>query len=301
MVPGAVHNSPNVDVLDLGNTIRDQDTWRVSAYLKVMARWSEKVVVVAGGSQGLGLHLAREYHSLGARLVLLARNPDRLRNSVEELESLRAESACGWQADLTDDEDRSTVVSRISERYGRVDVWVNAVGESIRIRFDDATIADYRRMMEQNLYASLGCSLAALPLLAKTNGCLINIGSLAGLVSWPYLAPYIVSKHALTAFARQLRVEGPSNVRSLLVCTGPIASDDVGRYDDQVAGLPTNAAAPGAGAPVGALDPQRLAKKIIRSAERGMSELIVPWKARLLLFICDFSPRIGQAIIRRFT
>jgi short-subunit dehydrogenase len=265
-----------------------------------MTIWDNKIVVVAGGTRGLGLYIGLEFAKRGARIVLLGRNGRRLELAVDKLNQIRADCTLGFAVDLTDDTARLTTIAQIKNQLGGFDVWVNAVGESIRTRFLDADLGLYRRMMEQNFFASAGCSLAALPVLAERNGHLINIGSLAAKTPWPWLAPYVTSKHALSAFARQLRIEGPRNVHYLFVCNGPIASEENGRYSNQSRELPEHASLPGAGAPVSALEPGYLAKRIVVCCDRRKSELVLPWKARGLIWLSLCCPRFADRIIRRW-
>ena len=91
-------------------------------------------------------------------------------------------------------------------------------------------------------------------------------------------------------------------MKVLLVCPGPIRRSDAGhRYATQSEGLPAEAAQPGAGVKVSALDPDLLAGRILRAAERGRAELIVPGRARWLFALARLSPSWGDWIIRRMT
>ena len=263
--------------------------------------WNDKLVVVAGGSKGLGLQIAKAFRSEGAKAVLLARDEARLRVAVTDLNAQRDDSAFGYSIDLTSDDSRREKVERIVAEHGQIDVWVNAVGQSIRTSFQNASLADYRKLMEQNFFASVGASLDALPHLEKTSGNLINIGSLASKTGWPLVAPYVTSKHALAGFAHQIRLEGPPNVHYLFVCSGPIKSlENENRYKDQTEDLPENAAKPGAGAPVNAIDSEWLAKKIVEGCENSTTEIVIPLKSRLLFSLLQLWPKLGDRLIRKF-
>lgn len=267
-----------------------------------MVNWNDKVVIVAGGSSGLGLAVAQAFLRRGARVRLLARNAQRLNNVVAELNKSNDDRASGNSVDATNEQDVLAVASQIATDYGRIDVWVNAIGQSIRTSFSEADGADYRRLMDQNFFATLHCSLAALPQLEKSSGSLVNIGSLASKTAWPLVAPYVASKHALTGFCDQLRLEGPPSVHILHVCPGPITrADNDSRYSEQMSNLPESAHRPGAGAPVKTIDPDWLAEKIIRACENRKSELVVPGKSRLLFAIRQLFPKLGDKLLRRFS
>ena len=249
--------------------------------------YSGKVVVVAGGSKGLGMAIAKAFSANGAIVVLLARSKERLESAATFLNSLGGVAETYFfSVDLTQGPQVEQVVLEIRKRHGQIDVWVNAVGQSIRTSFDDCSVQSYRDLMEQNFFTSVNGSLAVLESLAETGGSLVNIGSLASKTAWPFVAPYVTSKHALAGFVKQLRLEGPEQVHYLIVLPGPIHSDEnKNRYADQTAGLPASAKKPGAGAPVKAIDPDWLAEKIVDCCRRRKTELVVPLKSRLLFII----------------
>ncbi len=266
-----------------------------------MSNWNGKTVVVAGGSRGLGLEIAKAFHRRGAGVTVLGRNVADIQVAVAALNRRRADSARGISVDLCDEQDRKRVLGEILARPDSVDVWVNAVGQSTRAEFQQVTMADYRQLMEQNFFVSVGCSLEVLPRLQESNGHLVQIGSLAAKTAWPFLAPYVTSKHALAGFAHQLRIEGPANVHFLFVCPGPIQSmRQTERYADQTVDLPAAAHKPGAGAPVRAIDAAWLSDKIVIACQKRTAELIVPVKSRLLFSILQLWPSIGDRLIRRF-
>jgi len=257
-----------------------------------MANWKDKVIVVTGGNAGLGASITRAFFAKGATVVSISRSPG-------EKDSERRVSVA---ADVTTEAEVQRAVAQISERFGRIDVWINNVGKSTRVALDQATMDAYRDLMEVNFFSSVQCSMAALPWLEKTSGSLVQIGSLASRTGWKYVAPYVTSKHALAGFAHQLRVEGPGNVHNLLVCPGPIRRTDESsdRYDAANSGMDAAAQQPGAGAKISAIDPDVLAAKIVTACERRKPELVVPGKTRILFALLSLFPSLGDWVLRRF-
>ena len=228
-------------------------------------------MLVTGGSSGLGLHIAFAFGRQGARVVLWARDSMRLSQAVEQLarEGIQAE---GMSIDVGSDEAVLDGLARLESRFGRLDVLVNGVGRSTRSNLATTSVADYREFMEVNFETAVRCSLACLELLTRSQGHLVNIGSLSSKTAWPFMAPYTTSKFALAGFTQQLRLEGPPGVHCMLVCPGPIRREDAGhRYDQASGSLPDAAAKPGGGAPVKGLAPEFIAKKIVRGCERTAS------------------------------
>jgi len=264
-----------------------------------MANWKNKVVVVTGGSEGLGKTIGFEFASRGAQTVLLARNEAKLTAAVESASSLGL-NVDYVVADVTQDLDVESALKQIIEKHQRIDIWINNVGKSTRIRFEDCNVEEYKSLIEINFYSAVRCTLAALEYLVASSGQVVNIGSLASKTGWPNVAPYSASKHALSAFCHQMRLEGPANVNCLHVCTGPFQRDDAGtRYQKQAAGIGKVAEQPGAGVKLKGLQPQWLAEKIIQSCEKRKSELVVPGYSRILFAISQLSPSLGDFLLRR--
>lgn len=264
-----------------------------------MANWKNKVVVVTGGSEGLGKTIGCEFAARGAQTVLLARNEAKLTAAVESARSSGLDVDY-VVADVTQDSEIESALQQIIEKHQRIDVWINNVGKSTRIRFEDCGVEEYKSLIEINFYSAVRCTLAVLDHLSASSGQVINIGSLASKTGWPNVAPYSASKHALSAFCHQMRLEGPANVNCLHVCTGPIRRADAGaRYQEQAATMDKVAAQPGAGVKLKGIDPQWLAAKIVRSCEKRKSELVVPRYSRVLFAISQLSPALGDFLLRR--
>ena len=265
--------------------------------------WKNKTIVITGGSRGLGLAIAKAFVERSSRVVLIGRDQDQLDVARQDLESLRGGTevvACSF--DITDEESFDQNFARLTESLGSIDVWVNCAGKSTRSALQESKIEEYRALMEINFFAATRCTLAALPYLKMTHGHLVNIGSLASKTAWPLVAPYCASKHALAALTQQLRLEGPREVHYLHVCTGPIARKDAeDRYRDQSTGLGEKANQPGAGAPVGKIDPDDLAKKIVTACEKGQLELVIPRRSKVLFILSQLSCGWGDWLLRRLS
>lgn len=257
--------------------------------------WKNKVVVVTGGTQGLGLAIANEFATQGARTVVLSRHAPEAGGD--------SSMPHHWvEADVTLDASVASAVETVRSKFGQIDVWVNNVGVSTRTAILECGVEEYRRLMELNFYSAVRCALAVMPSLEETAGVLINVGSLASKTGWPWVAPYATSKHALAAFHHQLRLEGPDAVHFLLVCPGPIQREDAGqRYSDSTQGLAGQADQPGAGVKLKGIDPQWLARKLVRCAHQRKHELVVPGYSRLAFAILQLWPGLGDWLLKRST
>ena len=262
-----------------------------------MPYWKDKVALVTGGSSGLGLAIARAAAGQGAKVVIAARDAERLRDAAGQI------AARGIAADVTRQEDVARLIQTVVAEHGRLDLLVNCAGRSSRGLVAETTAEQFRELLELNFLATVRTTQAALPHLLRSRGHVVQIGSLAAKSAGPHLGAYPASKFALAAYAQQLRLElGPQGLHVLLVCPGPLRRDDAGsRYDAAAAKLPESARKPGGGVKLKGIDPDWLAARILAACERRQPELVVPARARLLFAICQLWPSWGDWIIRKMT
>jgi NAD(P)-dependent dehydrogenase (short-subunit alcohol dehydrogenase family) len=267
-----------------------------------MAQWQDKVVLVTGGSRGLGRAVAEAFARRGAQVVVVARGQQAIDETVHAIRHA-GHQASGVRGDVCRDEDAAKIVRHAVDQYGRLDVLINAAGRSSRATAIDTTPADFQALWEINFLATVRCTRAAVSELLKAHGHLVNIGSLAAKVAARYLGAYPASKFPLAAYCQQLRLElGPEGLHVLLVCPGPIArKQSRDRYTETTGDLPPAARKPAAGAKVRALDPNDLAERIITACQRRRAELIVPARARLLFAAAQLSPQLGDWLVKKMT
>ncbi len=264
--------------------------------------WPGKVVLVTGASAGLGWHLSQAFAQAGARVVLVARGAEALDRAAERLRGQGA-SVLPIAADITCAEDVARLIGETLAWGQRLDVLVNNAGQSARGALRDTPEEQFAQLMEINLLALARCTRLALPHLLASRGSVVNIGSLAAKSAARWLGAYPASKFAVAAYSQQLRLElAPEGLHVLLVCPGPIARDDAtspARYSTD--GLPAEAARPGGGVRTTAIDPDRLARRVLAACVKRQAELIVPAKARVLFVLCQLAPRLGDWLVRRMT
>jgi NAD(P)-dependent dehydrogenase (short-subunit alcohol dehydrogenase family) len=267
-----------------------------------MGFWQDKVVLVTGGSSGLGRVIADGFGSAGAKLILAALEPGAAERAAEEMQTAGCD-ALGIQANITRQEDVDRLFEQALGRFGRLDVLVNNAGRSMRGKVLDTTPEQFRDLMELNLIATVRCTRAAVPHLLKQRGHVVNIGSLASKSASRWVGAYPATKHAVAAYSQQLRLElGPEGLHVLLVCPGPIERKDTRLYPlEGLEDVPERARGPGAGVRTRAIPPQWLARSILDACQRRRPELVVPGKARLLFALAQLWPALGDWIVLRET
>jgi len=267
-----------------------------------MTFWKDKVVLVTGGSSGLGRTIAEAFGAAGAKVVIAGLEAEAVETAAGQMRDAGCE-ALGIHADITQQEQVDALFARALDRFGRLDVLVNNAGRSMRGKIMDTTPEQFRELMELNLIALVRCTRAAVPHLLQQRGHVVNIGSLAAKSAARWVGAYPATKFAVAAYSQQLRLElGQEGLHVLLVCPGPIARKDPRLYPlEGLEDVPERARRPGAGVQVKAIPPEWLAQAILRACERRRPELVIPGKARWLFALSQLWPGLGDWIVLRRT
>jgi len=192
------------------------------------ARYADKVVIVTGGSSGIGRGCAREFVRAGARVVLCSNEEDEGRAAERELQDLaRAEGrgeAVFLYCDVTKEGDVRGLIEATVGRFGRLDCLVNNAGWHPPHRpLDDFTAGEFRALLELNLVSVFTACKLALPHLRRARGNVINMSSLVGRIGQRHATTYVATKGAVTAFTKALALdEAAHGVRVNSVSPGNI-------------------------------------------------------------------------------
>ncbi len=188
-----------------------------------MRRLDGKVILVTGGSRGIGLAIAQACGREGARLILAARDGRALRAAARQIPG----GALAVPADISRPAPVDRLFRRLKERFGRLDVLVNNAGVFTYKPFVKTTLEDWRKNIETNLTSVFLATRAALPLFARSRAPqLVNVLSISSLHGFPKCSAYSASKfgalgltRVLTAELRDLRIRvtavipGPTDTR----------------------------------------------------------------------------------------
>lgn len=169
----------------------------------------DKVVLITGGSSGIGKETAIHLSRLGAKVILVARSNDRLVQVQHAIKDVTTKSPLIIQCDITIEEDVSRMAALVSNNYNHVDVLINSAGIGGYRPSEMISNQEMRQQFEVNFYGVYYCIKALLPLMKSQNvGYILNIGSIfARYASFPDVSVYAASKFALRGFSDGLRRE----------------------------------------------------------------------------------------------
>ena len=172
-----------------------------------MQPFRDRVVIITGASEGIGRALALALAAQSPKLVLAARNAQRLQSLADECGSAGAD-ALVVPTDVSEEAGCRDLIAATVARHGRIDVLVNNAGATMWARFDALATADvFERLLRVNFLSAVWCTWHALPHLRATRGQLVGVASIAGLTGVPERSAYAASKHALVGFFESLRIE----------------------------------------------------------------------------------------------
>jgi NAD(P)-dependent dehydrogenase (short-subunit alcohol dehydrogenase family) len=242
----------------------------------------DKVAVITGGSRGLGLVLARHICAQGGRVALIARDPEELARAKADL-APRGGAVLTIQCDLLDAAQTGAAVRQVIDRFGKIDILINNAGIIEIGPLKHMTREDFERAMQLHFWAPYELVSQIVPeMRTRGGGRIVNISSIGGKVAVPHLAPYSVSKFALTGFSDAIRAElARDNINVTTVAPGMMRTGShvnatfKGKHDLEFAWF-----AASAGAPLISMNADRAARKILAACRRGQPSLTLTFAAR---------------------
>lgn len=258
-----------------------------------------KTVFVSGGSRGLGLLLAREFASRGAKVAITARDGEALERAVADIKRFGPD-VLAIGNDMTIREGAEEAVDEITRHFGPVDVLINNAGTICVGPLEVMTIDDFRDSINTHFWGPYFTSMAVLPeMKRRKQGRIVNISSIGGKISVPHLLPYSVGKFALTGFSEGLRSALlEHNVYVTTVCPGLMRT-----------GSPRNALFKGNNRaeyawfsisdamPLISISAERAAGRIVRACAAGEAEVVLSMPAKAAVEFHAMFPGITADIL----
>jgi NAD(P)-dependent dehydrogenase (short-subunit alcohol dehydrogenase family) len=184
-----------------------------------------KVAIVTGATSGIGRATALRFAEAGARVAIVGRNAQTLKEVSGEIQINKGE-ALAIRADVTVQPIARRIIEQTIEQFGGIDVLVNAAGHIVSGTIEDTTLATWDAMINVNLRAVFNLMQQAVPHLIKTRGNVVNVSSVTGLRAFPGVLAYCVSKAGLDQLTRCAALElAPKGVRVNAVNPGVVVTE----------------------------------------------------------------------------
>ncbi len=257
-------------------------TWAASRALAPKISFAGKVVVITGGSRGLGFTMARQVCAEGGRAVLIARDREELQRAHDQI-AAEGGDVFILPCDLLETAQIHEAVATLLARFGAIDVLINNAGIIEVGPLEHMTREDFERAMQLHMWAPFTLIWALVPhMRARGGGRIVNIASVGGKIAMPHLAPYAASKFALVGLSDAVRNElARDRIYVTTVCPGMLRTGShvnaqfKGQHAQEFAWFATANGLPGLSMPV-----ERAAAKILQACRRGQPALTLTLAAR---------------------
>jgi NAD(P)-dependent dehydrogenase (short-subunit alcohol dehydrogenase family) len=263
------------------------------------AKLGGSVVLITGGSRGLGLLLAREFGAAGARLALCARNVSELARARDELAS-RGYEVFAMRADVSDRQEARLFVEQTVAHFGQLDMIVNNAG-IIQVGPAQAmTPSDFHDAVGAIFWGTCNVTTAATPYLRRSaSPRIVNITSIGGVVAVPHMLPYSAAKFATVGYSMGLAAELASEgIRVVTIVPGLMRTGS--HVNALVKGRRTAEAgwfSLSASAPLLSMDGERAARRIVSAARRGVPFAVIGLPAKLLRMASALAPGLTTDVL----
>jgi short-subunit dehydrogenase len=262
-----------------------------------------QVVVITGGSRGLGLALARAFASDGATLFLISRTREDLVRVMPEL-AARGASVSAAVCDVRDVAAVNDTIAKIAADAGGIDVLVNNAGVIQAMPFEHAQLSDFEDSMATHFWGPLFFIRACLPIMkSQRRGHIVNVASIGGRVGVPHLSPYCAGKFALVGLSETLRAElrkdriHVTTVTPGLMRTGSHRNVVVrGRHRQEARWFALASASP-----LTSMSAERAARSILAAVRKGRAHVTPGWQARVAALANAFTPELFAAAMATVT
>jgi len=259
-----------------------------------MSNFTDKIVVITGGSDGIGKALVAQFLALGAKVATCGRNENKLSLLATEFPSSNLFTA---QVDVSKQDESEAFIKQVVDNWGRIDVLINNAGISMRALVSEVSVQTLQNVMDINFWGTVYCTKAALPSIKQNKGVIVGVSSIAGYRGLPGRSGYSASKFALNGWLEALKTElYASGTHVMWVCPGFTNSNI------RNAALDKNAKAQGEspmdeGAMMSSED---CATHIIHAIEKRKRSLVLTFTGKRTVFMNKYFPAWADKLVHHF-
>ena len=259
-----------------------------------MSNFTDKIVVITGGSDGIGKALVAQFLALGAKVATCGRNENKLSLLAAEFPSSNLFTA---QVDVSKQDQSEAFIKQVVDNWGRIDVLVNNAGISMRALVSEVSVQTLQNVMDINFWGTVYCTKAALASIQQNKGVIVGVSSIAGYRGLPGRSGYSASKFALNGWLEALKTElYASGTHVMWVCPGFTTSNI------RNAALDKNANAQGE-SPMdegSMMSSEECATHIIHAIEKRSRSLVLTFTGKRTVFMNKYFPAWADKLVHHF-
>ena len=259
-----------------------------------MSNFTDKIVVITGGSDGIGKALVAQFLALGAKVATCGRNENKLSLLALEFPTSNLYTA---QVDVSKQEQSEAFIKQVVDNWGRIDVLINNAGISMRALVSEVSVQTLQNVMDINFWGTVYCTKAALSSLQQNKGVIVGVSSIAGYRGLPGRSGYSASKFALNGWLEALKTElYASGTHVMWVCPGFTTSNI------RNAALDKNAKAQGESPmdEAAMMSSEQCATYIIHAIEKRSRSLVLTFTGKRTVFMNKYFPAWADKLVHHF-
>lgn len=259
-----------------------------------MSQFLHKVVVVTGGSDGIGKALVEAFLQQGAKVATCGRNYDKL----YQLQSTHSgHPLLIHTADVSKEQDCRQFIDQVIKSFGTIDILINNAGVSMRALVEDVELDTIRKVMDINFWGTVYCTKFALPHIINNKGTVVGVSSIAGYRGLPGRSGYSASKFAVHGWLEALRTELlESGVNVMWVCPG-FTSSNIRNAALNKAGQSQGESPMDEGKMMSSAD---CAQHIIKAIVKRKRTIVLTFTGKETVFLNRFFPSLADKLVRKF-
>ena len=260
---------------------------------KIKRKLQDKVVIVTGASSGIGKAIAFEYAKNGAKVVLAARNTEKLLRIKLDIEKSGG-TAVYVETDVSKKTDCENLINQTIKHFGKIDILVNNAGISMRAAFVKMKLEVIEKVMNINFWGTVYCSKFALPYILEQKGSIIGISSISGLTPLPGRTGYVASKYAMDGFLNTLRIEYMKKGLHVLVVHPGFTSSNIRNVALNEAGRSQKETPRNENRMMSA---EKVAKIVVHANIKRKRDLVLTMQGKMAVWVYKNFPRLADKLI----
>ncbi len=259
-----------------------------------MSIFDNKIVVITGGSEGIGKALVDIFLQQGAKVATCSRNYDKL-YSLQQIHS--GKPLLIYTADVSKEQDCRNFIDTVIQSFGTIDILINNAGVSMRSLVAEVELDTLRKVMDINFWGTVYCTKFALPHITKNNGTIVGVSSIAGYRGLPGRSGYSASKYAVNGWLEALRTELLNTGTNVMwVCPGFTASNirnvALNRFGKSQGESPMDESK--------MMSSEECASHILKAISKRKRTLVLTLTGKETVYLNRFFPSLADKMVRKF-